>query len=174
MSCRSTPGNSALTSLARFGSGLSDMQTLSTFHALLREGTDLNAAAPTQAEFNNWLAQVRARIEQAPSYSYSYDERRRQSLLSRLAQLENSGLPNGATFYAWQNIEERCRKANQALTDQLAYYSQELNLDISQVQEQFNSWRKASDNNRALTSQTLPTSVAQLSTDYGGLLCQDN
>ena len=53
MSCRSTPGNSAATSRAGFGSGLSDHVVGAVFHKLRRDAN--GTPYPTAPEVLGWL-----------------------------------------------------------------------------------------------------------------------
>lgn len=114
MSCRSNPGNSAATSYARLQSNLSDMQTLSTFHALVREGR--NQPDPTPDQVREWAEATRRRVQNNSNLS----EAQRTRLLSRIDAAEQGSPPNGATFYAWNNIESATQRANSAILEQIA------------------------------------------------------
>jgi len=96
MSCRSNAVNSATTSYARSTSGLGDMQTLSLFHQLVREGRD--APEPSALEVAEFQQSFRQRVQLDQSLS----ESQRSRILSRLANTEYT--PDGPTFHAWQNL----------------------------------------------------------------------
>ena len=52
MSCRTTRAGSAVTTIARLESGLTDVQTLSAFHVLRRNGR--GQQPPSQAEWDEF------------------------------------------------------------------------------------------------------------------------
>lgn len=162
MSCRSSAGNSAVTSLARMQSGLSDMQTLSTFHALIREGQILNFEPPSLEAVSEWLAQTCEAINTSTNLS----QERKASLLARLSQVAGQPPPNAATFYAWQELPARTSQlaSNLARWQQSffeATYDQEYLANISpedyaellaRQRQKFNQLRRASDNDRSLVA----------------------
>jgi hypothetical protein len=102
MSCRSTPGSSAATSLARFASGLSDHEIGAVFHKLRRDAA--GTPDPPAADVTAWL---RAQ-EDAVAGDTNLGMRRKESVLDRLraaqADADRGRLPDGPTFAAWQAI----------------------------------------------------------------------
>ena len=124
MSCRSNPGNSAVTSYARATSGLADAQTLSLFHRLVREGTaEGYNAPPTTEQLTRWRDQMIAIVNQDESLSVA----QRQSIINRLQRIgaTNSGdspgsgqgqqvQPDGPTFYAWVEMTRRAHESSRA------------------------------------------------------------
>jgi hypothetical protein len=166
MSCRSNAGNSAVTSHARITTGLSDMQTLSTFHALIREGAANNIADPTSQQVDQWVATQVERINTDENLTPA----RRVSLTNRLEQVRQptAPLPNGATFYAWQHMDERARVARTTLDRELDRHATRLGLPREEVQRRFEADRAAADANRTLTvpSQTGTTSNNLASAGY--------
>jgi len=102
MSCRSNAGSSAVTSFARAGSGLGDMQTLSMFHQQGREGA--SAEAPTPQALQDWQQNFRQQVQADPSIG----DGQRQRILNRLDNLGDY-TPDGPTFYAWQHMNDTAR-----------------------------------------------------------------
>lgn len=126
MSCRSNAGNSMATSHARFSSGLSDVQTLSLFHALVREGAAQSNPAPTPQQVTEWVNQFTAQVRA----DQSLNETQRQSLIARAERIGQLPTPpNGATFYAWQNMQARATQTREALD--YAYENVARNLGVS-------------------------------------------
>jgi hypothetical protein len=150
MSCRSSAGNSAVTSHARITTGLSDMQTLSTFHALIREGASQQTRNPTSEEVDQWATSSIERIRADENLTPA----RRQSLINRLEQLRqpNALLPNGATFYAWQHLDERATAARNTLNQAFDNFAAQLGIPREEVQRRFEADRAAADTNRRLNA----------------------
>jgi len=104
MSCRSTPGNSAITSYAQATTGLGGVEIQRTFHDLKREGGRLGVADPTAEEVTEFLERTHFQVR--------YDEKltpsRARSILNRInaafEQVKEKILPDGATFHAWKNV----------------------------------------------------------------------
>lgn len=109
MSCRETPGNSAVTSLARFQTGLPEKVVSREFHAARRDaarrlGADAKNAEPAH-NVADFLTQIRGTIENDTQMR----PRNKTSLLERVrraeaAAINGTGLPNRATFAAWKNL----------------------------------------------------------------------
>lgn len=104
MSCRSTSGGSASTSLARIHSGLSDRDIVQLFHALKREGDHL--PAPTTYEFQAWMSRQEDLLDRARRISDS----QRDNLRERLFRARSEPTPDGGMFYAWSRVEARARQ----------------------------------------------------------------
>lgn len=115
MVCRSTPGNSAMTTLARINSGLNDVQVLSLFHEI-RADAPRTAEAPSNHERDGFLGRVGATVVEAPNLSAS----RRSSLVTRL-QSARAVPVDGRTYYAWATISSRAAMAAEAMN---AHYAE--------------------------------------------------
>jgi hypothetical protein len=150
MSCRSNAGNSAVTSLARLTMGLSDRQTLSVFHALVREGASCNLGDPSRGDVEEWLAEEIAYINRRETLTPT----RRQSLINRLEQMRrpDAPLPNAATYYAWQHLQARTELVRTGLDQDLSYYARHLGLPGEEIRRQFDTDRAAADRDRRLTA----------------------
>ena len=113
MVCRSTPGNSALTTYARAVSGLHDVQVLSLFHEIRSEipRTDRSMADPDEVEasLEATYAAVGDRDGQAV-----FSDARRASIRERLRSASERPVDR-RTFHAWNNITERSIRARAAM-----------------------------------------------------------
>ena len=113
MVCRSTPGNSALTTYARAVSGLHDVQVLSLFHEIRSEipRTDRSMADPDEVEasLEATYAAVGDRDGQAV-----FSDARRASIRERLRSASERPV-DSRTFHAWNNITERSIRARAAM-----------------------------------------------------------
>jgi hypothetical protein len=141
MSCRSNPGNSLVTSLARSVIGTSDKEVQNLFHAKVREYKEqtgsrfrLLARQPQaeQEEVETWLQSTRRWIESSPMQS-QVPQAQRERWLAKLDELTpNSGSgtgaspqaqskyrPDAATFYAWQRVVNYARSHNTAYSPQV-------------------------------------------------------
>lgn len=104
MSCRTTAGGSVSTGLARAVSGLDDKEIQHLFHALKREGAEMDS--PSELRIAAWRARQYDLIQRMKRMSDS----RRDSLRQKLFRSQGEPVPDGATFYAWENIEARARQ----------------------------------------------------------------
>lgn len=104
MSCRTTAGGSVSTSLAKAVTGLKDDEIQHLFHALKREGTGMDA--PSELRIAAW----RSRQYDLVSRMKRMSDSRRDSMRQRLFRSQGESVPDGATFYAWENIEARARQ----------------------------------------------------------------
>jgi hypothetical protein len=149
MSCRSNAGNSAVTSYARITTGLSDMQTLSTFHALIREGASRNVTNPTRQQVAQWaergITQIRANENLTPA--------RRTSLINRLEQVRrpDAPLPDGPTFHAWNGLDRVMNDVRITLDREFDHQASRTGLEREEVVRRFETDRAAADTNRNLT-----------------------
>lgn len=133
MSCRTTPYGSAYTTLARLNSGLSDVQTLSLYHALRRE----NSTDQVEATWEAWSAhldETRDRVEADTNLS----DARRRSILARL-EASRENLPDNASFRAIRLLENRATAQNNALNAAIVDIAQETGWDEDDVRTRFNA-----------------------------------
>jgi hypothetical protein len=108
MSCRSTPGNSAVISHAMLVTNQDGHEVQVAFHDLRRAGAGLPAPAPEVAD--GLLARRARQVLADPSMTATQNE----SVLARLAASreslrERGGVPDGATFYAWSELVGEAR-----------------------------------------------------------------
>lgn len=110
MSCHSTPGNSAVTSLACALSHTPSDEVSRRFHALKQEVPD-TATAPSSDDVSAWLGQAAWAVRSDADLSAWRKER----LLGRLAEAQAllpDQLPDAATWHAWQNLRAECDAAH--------------------------------------------------------------
>lgn len=132
MVCRSTPGNSAITSIARGNSGLHDVQVLSLFHEV-RASVPRDRPAPDPAEIARFMSGAAMRASHM-----SMTARQRTDLSNRI-QAAIDTRPDGRTFYAWQNIEERAISARAAMETHFAAIATEHQVSTTVVENAFNA-----------------------------------
>jgi hypothetical protein len=159
MVCRSTPGNSALTTFARLHSGVDDVQVLSMFHEQ-RNSAPANAAAPSAGEHVAFLRQARRRVLN----DHSLSPARQASIASRLARAEAQP-PDARTYYAWRTIEERAVRARSAMDAHFAEIAARRGLRPQQVAAAFQA---LADSNRA-AGRSAPRPPASLAYDPAGV-----
>ena len=132
MSCRTTAAGSALTTLARLSSGLSDVQTLSAFHALRAENR--NATRPSRANWDEYMTYVRNAVQRNPNIT----EARRRSLLNRVERAAGDyERIDGATWQAVLGVGLRTINQHEALNGQLTGFAEALGEDESAVRQRF-------------------------------------
>lgn len=132
MVCRSTPGNSAITSHARLASGLDDVQVLSLFHELRRTAPQA-ASSPTEPEWNRFLTIQRDSIQSDNTLSPA----RIRSLLNRLDQAQNGPRPDAATYYALQIVHSHSADARTTLDAHMRVLARQLGITTQQANERF-------------------------------------
>lgn len=132
MVCRSTPGNSAITTIARLQSGLPDEVMLSLFHEV-RSDAPREAPAPDRAETHRFIAGQAAHV----TYGLNASEARRRSILTRLGRAESAPTPDGATYYAWQQIRDRARTAHAALEAHFTEIAEQRGCTVDEVRQRF-------------------------------------
>lgn len=113
MVCRSTPGNSGITSYARHSAGLLDVQVLSMFHEV-RASVPRDLPGPTREEVQRFTRLAADRVHA----DTTLPDRERRLILNRLHEASRGPLPDGRTYYAWQNIEAASRRSAEAMTTQ--------------------------------------------------------
>jgi hypothetical protein len=132
MSCRETAAGSLATSLGRMCSGLSDVQAISVFHGLIREGRD--RPAPTADQVRAWAANARQDIEvRAADGDHALNGTRRASLVARVERVQRDPGLDGPTFHACANIEVAARQARAALAEQYQRLAGELGVPVEEV-----------------------------------------
>lgn len=123
MSCRSTPAGSAWTTFARLESGLTDVQTLSAFHALRAEGRGI--PAPSEGEWARFVTAQRIEMEAA-----GFTEARVRSLNSRLDRAAGQ-TPDGASWYALRNIRARTVAESNGVVTEIAALARTSGEDVA-------------------------------------------
>lgn len=108
MSCRSTPGGSAVSGCATALSGGSADEVPEVMHRLRREHQNQHpdAPRPTGQDAALVVENLAMRVRQAPGLT----DRRRTRVLAKAmaaAELLRSGhkVPDAATLYAWRNLD---------------------------------------------------------------------
>lgn len=151
MVCRSTPGNSAITTFARLHSGVDDVQVLSMFHEQ-RNAAPRTATAPSRDEYVAFLRDLRSRVLADDSLSAA----RRESILDRLERAETQ-MPDAPTYYAWRTIGERAVRARTAMDAHFAEIARRrgYGTTAADVQAAFN--RITEENRAAGRSATRPS-----------------
>ncbi|MGV8847031.1 amidoligase family protein [Tessaracoccus sp.] len=128
MVCRTTALGSAVTSLARLRSGLEDQQTLSAYHALLRQGQDV--VAPTVGQRLRLINELR----DVTLNDQNLSETRRDSLVGRFDQADTQPM-DGRSFYAAQRILTRTTQLQTVLTSFYDTAARDLGLSRAQTAE---------------------------------------
>lgn len=110
MSCHSTPGNRAATSLACALTSTPSDEVARRFHQLKSEAPILapDCAPPTEDDLNNWLDRQALAVRTDQTLS----EWRAERLLARIEEARSGGLPDAATWYAWANLRAACDEAH--------------------------------------------------------------
>lgn len=142
MSCRTTPAGSAWTTFARLESGLSDVQTLSAFHALRRDGR--GTPAPHEKEWAGFVEDQRAEMEAA-----GFRTTRVASLNRRLDRAAEN-VPDGATWFALRNIRARATANAQNVSSLLTRYASESGEDVAVVRERYERYLDDVDRGRSV------------------------
>jgi hypothetical protein len=139
MSCRSTYAGSAFTSFARIAvpNGISDVATLSAFHAIRADYRNENRypwieRQANEEAYRGYLESLRAQVQTNTELT----DARRASLLARLDQAENQ-VPDPATIYALGQIVQRVRTESEAQARFLANYSQQTGLTFDEARAHF-------------------------------------
>jgi hypothetical protein len=160
MVCRSTPGNSALTTFARLHSGVDDVQVLSMFHELRNSAPD-SAASPSAGEHVAFLRQARRRVLADTSLSPA----RQASIAERLARAETQP-PDARTYYAWRTIVERAVRARGTMDAHFTEIASRHGLRPQQVASAF---RTLAEDNRAAGRSAPRTAGPRLTYDPAGV-----
>lgn len=142
MSCRTTAAGSAVTTYARLESGLTDIQTLSAYHALRADGR--GTPAPAAAEWESYVTVVQASVRDNEDLS----EARRRSILARLDRAR-SEVPDGASWYALLHMQRTAERQAVAIESQLREASSELGLEMSEIRGRYTSYMNEVDRNRS-------------------------
>ena len=132
MVCRSTPGNSGITSLARHNSGLLDVQVLSMFHEV-RASMPRNMPGPSAAEVHGFQESADTRARRATGLP----DRERNMIVDRIRRA-NTNMPDGRTYYAWQNIEAATQRAAAAMNTHFVQLANEYGGSEQTYRDAFN------------------------------------
>lgn len=112
MVCRTKTANSALITCAQQEHDVTDVQAIGLFHALQREGKD--APAPTREQYEAFLRENLAVVGDV-SHTPGLSDARRASIALRLqSALEADDTPDGRTWHALNQIQDRAGAAAQA------------------------------------------------------------
>lgn len=131
MVCRSTPGNSGITSLARHNSGLLDVQVLSMFHEV-RASQPRDTPAPSTNEIYQFLDGAASRVRTATDLS----PRERSSITRRIREASTVP-PDGRTYYAWRTIEEATARGRVAMDTHFRTIADQHGHTVAEVQSAF-------------------------------------
>lgn len=107
MSCHSTPGNRAATSLACALTSTPSDEVSRRFHQLKHDMPG-GSPAPTESEAADWLDRQALAVRTDDTLSAWRAER----LLARIEEARTAELPDAATWYAWQNLRAACDEAH--------------------------------------------------------------
>ena len=162
MSCRTNRGSSAVTSYARSISnstvasgadgsgngngngngngagGLGDMQNLSLFHQLVRQGESNNSPAPSPDEVGQWLQNFQNEVRNNTALSDS----QRQRILQRVDNLDGQSMPNGAMFYAWQQITPQAQTTSHLIDRAYNSLATDLGVDRETLQNRIRQYER--------------------------------
>lgn len=152
MSCRTTPAGSAWTTFARLESGLTDVQTLSAFHALRRTGRGMSG--PDKDEWADFVLHERAEMQEA-----GFSEARTRSLLSRLDTAATQ-LPDGATWYALRNIRTQAQVNAVNVAEALAEHAATLGEPVADVRARYE--RYLNEVPRGRTTDVVPEGYTEV------------
>ena len=145
MSCRTSRYGSAFTSLALQTSGLSEPQVLSSYHELRATGTAYSIPAPTPEEWESYLGDIIAVVEDSDNMS----EARRTSILARLEQSRDE-LPDGGSWYALQRIRGRTDFYASHIDEHIFQHALTLGTTFDEAQETFASYIEQVGRGRSL------------------------
>jgi hypothetical protein len=174
MSCRTTPAGSAFTSFARISSGagnpLSDVATLSTFHALRRSYQDNlrdNQAASMSrtgyaTQFRDMMpypyhgmeaaeayARMLADLRQQVTDDTGLTDARRASLLARLTAAETAEVPDHSTLYALANLNRTVARAREGQAEFIANAAEAMGMTDEETLARFRELEDSIDRDRS-------------------------
>ncbi len=109
MPCRDTPIAGVVQTVAR-SDRVDDVQMLSMYAEMRRQGRDLDAVPPTAGEWSDFLDDLQRSVGQLP-----VSEQRRAQMLEKVAAARAGATPDGPTFYAAKHATARARTASIAL-----------------------------------------------------------
>ena len=155
MSCRSTPAGSAWTTFARLESGLSDVQTLSAFHALRAEGEGVTA--PTQTEWDQFVLAQRIEMEAA-----GFTDARIRSIGGRMGRAIEQ-LPDGRSWYALRNIRERSVTESNRVMGEIAQLAQTSGASVGDLTARYEERLRAVERGRSVET---PDGYAEARTQW--------
>lgn len=191
MSCRTTPAGSAFTSFARIASGtgapLSDVATLSTFHALRRHGQqmirdeearggDINEFQtrflpypyhdmPLEEAYARMLAGTRQQILNDQGLT----EARRASLLARMDAATTAQTPDLATLYALAALRQTISHARDGQASFLGNVAETLGITHEEALARFRELEDSIDRNRSAEDPETYTEANRAAVRRAGL-----
>lgn len=110
MSCHSTPGNSAVTSLVCALARTPSDEVSRRFHALKHESEGLSEV-PTREEVLEWLERQVLAVRNDEDLSAWRQARLLERLQAAIDSVDES-MPDAATWHAWQNLRAACDDAH--------------------------------------------------------------
>jgi hypothetical protein len=164
MVCRSTPGNSSSTTIARSGTNLHDVQVLSLFHQIRSEPAALLAEAPSRIEQSAFVDGLIARADEL-NFRGNQGIRLRERL--ELARTQNV---DGRTYYAWQRIEERAQLARLAMDTHFTEIASRFDTTTEETEAAFNAMMHRDyrvNGSRPLAPDHVPFATTHLPHDRG-------
>jgi len=141
MSCRTTAAGSALTTFARLHSGLTDVQTLSAYHALRNEGR--GQQAPTEQQWQEFVTGAQEQVRADGSLT----DARRRSLLGRLDRAAQERV-DGATYFALRNISGRATRQTETIDGHLHRAAESLGVDYDTARGRYLAYQNEIDRSR--------------------------
>lgn len=152
MVCRTNTLNSALLSIYRLETGLSDVQTIGLLHSLQREGSD-GRPAPTRHAYTSFLRSEMERVRD-PAQTPSFTQARRASILRRLQRsIDSDTLPTGAMWWGQTQIADRARSAVRSQDRFIADLADRTGRSQVQIRESFNHY----------LNEGVPSNISRLS-----------
>ena len=156
MSCRTTPAGSAFTTIARLmgeNEGImSDVATLSTFHALRREWQESpsyrrewQASSVTPEAYQRLVEEMTARIQQDDNLS----DARKASILARLQAAATAEAPDASTVYALRNIVSNVRSQSHRRNNFIAEYAEDTGMTEEEARARFRELEESIDRSRS-------------------------
>lgn len=135
MSCRSTAHGSLATTYAQHISGLTDAQSTSVYHALMREAAD-GVSAPTDDDFHRTLSTMLGRIQHAHASGLS------TTLVNRLRARATRALVEGcpddpARAHAFIRMPAAAESAREAIDQWLRFTAVRAGRDVEDVRQEF-------------------------------------
>ena len=134
MSCRNTTYGSAMTSFAMITSGLTERQTLSTYHALRRTSAARHSTVPDEVEWNTFLDNQITLVEES-----TLTPARRRSVIDRLERSRET-IPDATSWYAVSHIRSSLTFRARRLRREVAQISMDAGITATEGWERFREY----------------------------------